>query len=59
VLRLNTTEFPQSSDAWESLANGYRTAGNAELAAIYYRKALEIDPRNDTPGLPAGARKAL
>ena len=48
VLRLNTSEFPQSSDAWESLANGYRTAGNTELAAIYYRKALEIDPQNET-----------
>ncbi len=48
VLRLNASEFPQSSDAWESLANGYRTSGNAELAAIYYRKALEIDPENGT-----------
>ena len=48
VLRLNTSEFPRSTEAWENLADGYRTAGNAELAAIYYRKALEIDPQNET-----------
>jgi tetratricopeptide (TPR) repeat protein len=48
VLRLNVSEFPKSSDAWESLADGYRAAGNADLAVIYYRKALEIDPQNDT-----------
>lgn len=48
VLRLNVAEFPKSSDAWESLADAYRVAGNADLAAIYYRKALEIDPQNDT-----------
>ncbi len=48
VLRLNASEFPQSTEAWERLANAYRIAGNAELAAIYYRKALEIDPENGT-----------
>jgi len=51
VLRLNVTEFPQSSDAWESLGDAYRSAGNADLAAIDYRKALEIE--RDGPGLPA------
>ena len=48
VLRLNVSEFPQSSDAWESLGDAYRSAGNADLAAIDYRKALEIDPQNET-----------
>jgi tetratricopeptide (TPR) repeat protein len=48
VLRLNASEFPQSSDAWESLANGYGAAGNTEVAAICFRKALELDPQNDT-----------
>ena len=48
VRRLSTSEFPQSSDAWESLAGAYRAAGSAELATIYYRKALEIDPQNET-----------
>ena len=48
MLRLNVTEFPQSSDAWESLGDAYRSAGNADLAAIDYRKALEIDPQNET-----------
>lgn len=46
VFRLNTAQFPQSSDTWQSLAGGYEAAGQGVLAAIYYRKSLEVDPRN-------------
>ena len=46
VFRLNTSQFPQSGDAWESLAGGYLAAGQKELAKIYYRKCLELDPEN-------------
>jgi Tfp pilus assembly protein PilF len=46
VFRLNASEFPQSGDAWESLAGGYLAAGQKLLAAIYYRKTLEVDPQN-------------
>lgn len=46
VLRLNASEFPQSSSAWNSLADGYLAAGKKLLAQIYYRKSLEVDPQN-------------
>jgi tetratricopeptide (TPR) repeat protein len=47
VFRLNASEFPQSGNAWDSLAEGYLKAGKKELAAIYYRKSLEVDPMNN------------
>jgi tetratricopeptide (TPR) repeat protein len=47
VWHLNTTQFPQSGDAWNSLAEGYIAAGKPTLAEIYYRKALELDPENE------------
>lgn len=47
IWQLNTVQFPQSSKVWESLAGGYAAAGNKTLAEIYYRKALELDPRNE------------
>ncbi len=47
VFRLNTSQFPQSGNVWDSLAEGYLTAGKNELAEIYYRKAVEVDPQND------------
>lgn len=46
VFRLNASEFPQSGNVWDSLAEGYLKAGNKTLAEIYYRKALELDPQN-------------
>jgi len=46
ILRLNASEFPQSGNVWDSLAEGYLKAGNKMLAEIYYRKALELDPQN-------------
>jgi len=53
VLKLNAEVFPKSSDAWEGLGEAYRSAGKNELAVLSYRKALELDARND------GARQAL
>jgi len=47
ILRLNTTQSPQSSTAWESLADAYDGGGRKELAAIYFRKAVEVDPGNE------------
>ena len=46
VLRLNATVFPESGNVWDSLAEGYLAAGRTELAEIYYRKSLELDPDN-------------
>lgn len=47
VFRLNASEFPQSGDVWDSLAEAHLTAGRKQLAEIYYRKSLEVDPQND------------
>jgi tetratricopeptide (TPR) repeat protein len=46
MLRLNTSQFPQSGSVWASLAEGYLAAGQKTLAQIYYRKSLEVDPQN-------------
>ena len=47
VLRLNASEFPQSGEVWDSLADGYLAVGKKLFAEIYYRKSLEVDPQND------------
>lgn len=47
VLRLNAEQYPKSGNAWDSLAEAYAKAGQREIATIYYRKSLEIDPRNE------------
>jgi tetratricopeptide (TPR) repeat protein len=47
IFRLNASEFPQSGNVWDSLAEAYLAAGKSQLAEIYYRKSLEIDPQNE------------
>lgn len=47
IFRLNANQFPQSGNAWSSLAAAFDGAGRKELAVIYYRKALEVDPGNE------------
>lgn len=47
VLRLNAEQYPKSGNAWDSLAEAYAKAGQREVATIYYRKSLEIDPGNE------------
>lgn len=46
VLRLNATEYPQSGNVFDSLAEAYATAGRNDLAEIYYKKSLALDPDN-------------
>ncbi len=46
IFRLNASEHPEDGNVWDSLAEAYRQAGRPELAKIYYRKSLEIDPEN-------------
>lgn len=47
VFRLNASEFPESANVWDSLAEAHLRAGKKRLADIYYRKSLEVDPGND------------
>ncbi len=39
--------FPQSWNAYDSLAEGYYTKGNKQKALALYRKSLELNPNND------------
>ena len=46
VFLQNTADFPQSGNAWDSLAESYMIRGNKELAIRYYEKSLRLDPGN-------------
>jgi CubicO group peptidase (beta-lactamase class C family) len=46
VFTQNTVDFPQSSNTWDSLAEGYMIDGDKESAIKYYRKSLELNPDN-------------
>jgi tetratricopeptide (TPR) repeat protein len=46
ILRLNVETFPQSGNAWDSLAEAYLAGGNKVLAETTYGKAIELDPQN-------------
>jgi tetratricopeptide (TPR) repeat protein len=47
VFRLNAKHFPESTNAFDSLAEAYAESGQPELAEVFYRKALELDPTNE------------
>ncbi|HWA34892.1 MAG TPA: DJ-1/PfpI family protein [Cyclobacteriaceae bacterium] len=53
IFELNTKLFPTSGNAFDSLAEGYLTAGNRKDAVVNYKKSLELDPANEN------ARKIL
>jgi len=53
VFQLNAERFPQSANVWDSLAEGYMLNGQRELAIANYKKALELNPKNEN------ARKIL
>ncbi len=46
VFKLNTEDFPASSNTWDSLAEGYMVKGDKKLAIENYKKSLELDPNN-------------
>jgi len=56
VFQLNTRLYPASANAWDSLAEAYEKANQADKAIEYYNRAIALDP-----GSIAGehARKAL
>lgn len=47
VFKQNTVDFPNSANAWDSLAEAYMTKGEKELAIKYYEKSLELNPKNN------------
>lgn len=48
VFKLNAETFPDSSNVWDSLAEGYFKAGDIKEAQENYEKALSLDPANQT-----------
>ena len=47
IFELNVREFPNSSNAYDSLAEAYLKAGKKELAIDNYKKSLLLDERNE------------
>ncbi|HVE58469.1 MAG TPA: serine hydrolase [Pyrinomonadaceae bacterium] len=47
VFRLNTLDFPNSANVWDSLADAYQAKGDKESAIKYYEKSLELNPQNN------------
>ena len=48
LLKLNSTNYPESSDAYDSLGEAYMKAGQKQAAIDSYKKSLEKDPGNDS-----------
>ena len=44
---MNVAEHPQSGNAYDSLAEGYFKSGDRKLALATYKKAIELDPKNE------------
>lgn len=44
IFALNASSYPESANAWDSLAEAHLAVGDRERAVELYRKALEVDP---------------
>lgn len=53
LFKLNVQAYPGSWNAYDSLAEGYMTRGDAALAIANYQKSLELNPDN------TGARQRI
>jgi CubicO group peptidase (beta-lactamase class C family) len=56
ILKLNATEHPASSNAFDSLGEAYRQNGERDLAISSYQTSVKLDPTN---GRAAAALKEL
>jgi cytochrome c-type biogenesis protein CcmH/NrfG len=46
VFQLNVEAYPQSGNAYDSLAEAYMDNGDKGLAIANYQKSLQLDPSN-------------
>ena len=51
--RFNTEQYPQSTNAWDSLGEALQKAGKRDEALVSYRRALKIAQTNQDPNLPS------
>ena len=47
IFKLNTEEFPESSNVFDSLGEGYMLNGDKKLAIKNYKKSLDLNPENN------------
>jgi tetratricopeptide (TPR) repeat protein len=47
VFKLNAASFPESANAWDSLAEAYMKSGDPRNAQLNYEKALTLDATNE------------
>ncbi len=47
LFKLNARLFPESSRVWDSLGEGFMSAGNNDLAITHYEKSLTLNPSNE------------
>jgi hypothetical protein len=47
IFKLNTEAFPESGNAFDSLAEGYMADGDTSLSEENYRKSLDLNPDNE------------
>jgi Tfp pilus assembly protein PilF len=47
VFKLNVEDFPNSANAYDSLAEAYMVSGDKELAIKNYRRSVELNPNNN------------
>ena len=46
IFKLNAETFPESANAWDSLAEGYMKSGDLKNAQLNYEKSLTLNPKN-------------
>jgi tetratricopeptide (TPR) repeat protein len=46
VLKLNVESYPESANVYDSLAEAYLNNGDKKLAITYYKKVLEMVPKD-------------
>jgi hypothetical protein len=46
IFELNVESFPESGNAYDSLAEAHLKAGHTTLAIQHYQRSLELDPKN-------------
>lgn len=46
IFKLLISEFPNSANPYDSMGEAYYNYGNNDLALVYYKKSLELNPNN-------------
>ena len=46
IFELNTEDYPQAFNPWDSLGEAHKAAGHKEEAVRAYRKSVELNPAN-------------